>query len=81
MKLKNGYFLEKNADLFVIKPIEKHVELTEIGAFLWNQLSQTELNNNQLLNLLLEKYEISTVLALGEIDAFIKCMKENGILE
>ena len=33
------------------------------------------------LDALLENFEISTVLALGDIDVFLRTMKENGIIE
>ena len=34
-----------------------------------------------MLNALLDNFEISTVLALGDIDVFLRTMKENGIIE
>ena len=81
MKLKNGYSIVKENDIYLIKPLEKTVMLSEIGALLWNETSKADLNNNDLLNLLLDNFEISTVLALGEIDTFIKICKENGLFE
>ncbi|MBE6787630.1 MAG: PqqD family peptide modification chaperone [Ruminococcaceae bacterium] len=81
MKIKNGYFLQKQDGNYIIEPKGKKIALSEIGVFLWELTSKLDLTNSQLLNLLLEEYEISTVLALGEIDAFIKSMKENGIFE
>ncbi len=81
MKLKSSYNLIKQNDTYIIEPIMKTANLSEIGVFLWNILKDKDLNNAELLNLLLENFEISTVLALGEIDTFIKSMKENGIIE
>ncbi len=85
MKLKNGYTLLKNKDGAVVCfgdcPLENTVSINEIGVFLWEILQTKDTSSNELLNLLLENFEISTVLALGEIDTFIKIMKNNGIFE
>lgn len=81
MKLKNGYYIEKENELYKIKPFEKTITLSEIGVFLWESTKEKDLNSSELLNLLLDKFQISTVLALGEIDTFIKICKENGIFE
>lgn len=85
MKLKNGYNLLAQNEGYIIcsngKPLENRVVLSEIGAFLWKSIEQTDLSNNEMLTLLLDNFQISTVLALGEIDTFIKRMKENGIFE
>ncbi len=81
MKLKNGYSLVKHDDSYIIEPLKKTVVLSDIGVFLWNKTINKDLSNSELLDLLLNNFEISTVLALGEIDTFIKKCKENGILE
>ena len=85
MKIKNGYSLISKNGGFTIclndKPLEKTIVLTKIGAFLWGVLEKENLNTSQLLDLVLTNFEISTVLALGEIDTFIKQIKENNIFE
>lgn len=81
MRIKNSYFIEKSNNTCLIQPIKKEITLNEIGLFLWENIKEKDLSSSELLNLLLEKFEISTVLALGEIDSFIKTMKEYGILE
>ncbi len=85
MKLKNGYKLVKTGENTSIHfgetPLKKPVFLDKIGVFLWEQLENQDLSSNALLEVLLQNFEISTVLALGEIDTFIKSMKENGIFE
>lgn len=81
MRIKSNYSIEKSNNTYIIQPINKEISLNKIGLFLWEKIKEKDLSNSELLNLLLERFEISTVLALGEIDSFIKTMKENGILE
>ncbi len=85
MKLKNGYTLVEHCDYYsVLSPDGgeiKSFNLDKYSAFMWNSLENTELSSTELLNRLLAAFPISTVLALGEIDSFIKKCKENGILE
>ncbi len=85
MKLKNGYKLIPHNEEFLVcfkdeKPLQT-LRLSKIGAFLWDKVSEKDISSAQLLDLLLDEFEISTVLALGEIDTFIKSMKENEIFE
>lgn len=55
--------------------------LNESAAFLWNLLKEKDLTKTEMLNALIENFDISTVLALGDIDVFVRTMKENGIIE
>ena len=85
MKIKNGYKLIPHNEEFLVcfrdeKPLQT-LCLSKIGAFLWEKVSENDISSTQMLDLLLDEFEISTVLALGEIDTFIKSMKENGIFE
>ena len=54
---------------------------TKITRFLWNLLLEKDLTKTEMLNALIENFDISTVLALGDIDVFVRTMKENGIIE
>lgn len=82
MKIKSGYdILQKDGQYVVQGPnIKAEITLDEISLFLWNKLKDKEFSKNEVLDLLLEKFEISTVLALGEIDKFVRILKENGII-
>lgn len=84
MKIKCGYTLTNNGDTYTLcqnsKAI-KRLHISHIGAFLMEKTADANLTNAQMLELLLDNFEISTVLALGEIDTFIKLMKENGLVE
>ena len=56
------------------------VDFNEIKMFLWQISQNREVTKQQMLDEVLNKFEISTVLALGEIDTFIKKVKEYGII-
>lgn len=56
------------------------VDFNEIKMFLWQISQNCEVTKQQMLDEVLNKFEISTVLALGEIDTFIKKLKEYGII-
>lgn len=49
--------------------------------FLWNLIKDKHLTKVQMLNELINNFDISTVLALGDIDIFIRTMMENDIIE
>ncbi len=57
------------------------IYLDEISLFLWNELKQKDFLQTEMLNLLLDNFEISTVLALSEVDKFVKILTKNGIIE
>lgn len=83
MKIKSGYSVIQINGQYVVQGtnIKEIIILGEISLFLWNELKDKEFSKNEMLDLLLEKFEISTVLALGEIDKFVRVLKENGIIE
>ena len=55
--------------------------LTDTAAFLWKMLENVNPTKKEMLNALLLNFDISTVLALSDIDIFLRTMRENGILE
>lgn len=57
------------------------ITLNETMAFLWECIKNGCTTKERLLDLLLNKYDISTVLALNDIDIFVKTLNQNGILE
>ncbi len=88
MKIKHGFSLKKeNGETIVVcdKNIHRNfnsiILLSDTSAYLWELLQNENATKEQMLNGLLKKFDISTVLALSDIDVFIKTLKENGILE
>ena len=57
------------------------IVLTDTSAFLWKMLENGNPTKKEMLNALLRNFDISTVLALSDIDIFLRTMRENGILE
>lgn len=88
MKIKQGFSL-KTEDGQTVIVVNKNINrdfnstifLTDTSVFLWNLLQNGDPTKEQMLNALLDNFDISTVLALNNIDVFIRTLKENGILE
>ncbi|MBR7132661.1 MAG: PqqD family protein [Clostridia bacterium] len=88
MKIKEGFELINRSGQFVVVSKKKavsspdnYIVLTDTAVFLWNLLKEKDVTKTQMLNELIENFDISTVLALGDIDVFVRTMKENGIIE
>lgn len=88
MKIKQGFDL-KNIDGQLVIVSDKTINpdfnvvisLTDTSALLWDLLKSGNATKETMLNTLLDRFDISTVLALSDIDVFIRTLKENGILE
>ena len=88
MKIKQGFSLKtENGQTVVIcnkninRDFNSTILLTDTSVYLWNLLQNGTPTKEQMLNGLLDNFDISTVLALNDIDVFIRTLKENGILE
>lgn len=84
MRINSGFDIVNVDGHYVIKgekSLNQTIILDEISLFLWNNLKDKEFTKNEMLELLLNKFEISTVLALGEIDKFVRILRENEIIE
>ena len=88
MKIKRGYKLKLEAgqnivvaDRRINKPLNNVIVLNESAVFLWNLLKERDVTKQEMLGALLDEMEISTVLALGNIDVFVRTMKKYGIIE
>ena len=88
MRIKDGFELVNRSGMYIVerkldktdKPFNT-ITLTETAVFLWNLLKEKDVTKTEMLGALIENFEISTVLALGDIDVFVRTMKENGIIE
>ncbi len=85
MRIKEGFSLKNFEGQYRVVSdngeLENTIVLTDTDLFLWNMLKEKDASKTEMLNALLGNFDISTVLALGDIDVFLRTMKENGITE
>lgn len=86
MKIKSGFYLKNTDGVMVVQCENAAIPMNNIvlggtATFLWEVLSREDMSKEQLLHALLDRFEISTVLALNDIDVFLKTVRENGIIE
>ena len=88
MRIKEGFELKNLHGDHIVVSKEKtaympnnSIVLADTAVFLWNLLKEKDVSKTDMLNALIENFDISTVLALGNIDVFVRTMRENGIIE
>ncbi len=85
VRIKDGFSLKNFEGQYTVVSdngeLENTIVLTDTALFLWNLLKEKNVSKTEMLNALLSNFDISTVLALGNIDVFLRTMKENGITE
>ncbi len=88
MRIKAGYEVENDSGQHIIihndmptGVLLDSIVSPEITLFLWNTLKERDMTKTEMLDALISKFDVSTVLALGNIDIFVRILKENGIIE
>lgn len=88
MKIKKGYKLKLIsgdytvvADRRIIKSFNSLIILNQSAVFLWEMLSEGNPTKEEMLQKLTESFNMSKLLAVSNIEVFIKTMKKNGIIE
>lgn len=86
MKLKDGFVLRKVADSYVVVAIgveaKKHnvmITLNETGALLWEKLAKGA-EKSDLINAILEVYDIDEATAAADVDRFIEKVNAEGLI-
>jgi hypothetical protein len=87
MKIAQGFNLMNIVDTNVVVPVGERnltfkgmVTLNESGAFLWKQLDK-EVTKEELVQAMLQEYEIDKTTAESDIHKFINTLKAAEILE
>ena len=87
MKIKEGFMLREVAGSYVVVAVGKRseqfngmVNLNETGAFLWKLVEQGA-SRDELLNSLLEAYEVEREKAEKDVDKFISVLQQNNFVE
>lgn len=86
MKIKSGIVLREVADSFVLMDLGGElnfngmITLNETGAFIFKRIEEG-LSPENIAHALADEYDISFVLALSDVGAFIQKMNGVGVLE
>ena len=86
MKIKPGFIIRKLADNYVVVPVNNQnefqgmIQLNQTGAFIWQQLEAGK-NEDEILSLMLEKYEISLEKAKEDITLFIEELRKDNLID
>lgn len=87
MKIKKDFILRKVADSYVVVPVGKLtldfngiINLNETGAFLFGLL-QEGAEKEDLLQKMLEEYDVAPEKAAADIDIFLKKAASADVLE
>lgn len=87
MKIKDDFLLRKISDSYVVVPVGEAVvdfsgliNLNETGAFLFG-IMQKGCDEDFLVNSLLEEYDVDENTARTDVTAFVKKVKDAGIIE
>lgn len=87
MKIKKGFLIREVAGKYVAVPVgakeqtfKGMIQMNRLGAFLWRTL-ETEHTEEKLIQLILEKYEVTEEKAKADVKRFIRELENAGILE
>lgn len=88
MKIKNGFILRQVSEAYVVVAVGEAagdfngmISLNESGAFLWKQLSEGCADEKELVQKLLNEYEVSEELAAKDVHAFLERLRTANVLE
>lgn len=87
MKIKDDFILRKVADSYIVVPVNKLtldfngiINLNETGAFLFRHMQQGA-DREDLINALLEEYDVTRDIAAADTDIFIEKVRKADVLE
>jgi len=88
MKIKSNYVIKTIGEEIVVVPIKDEavrfngiITLNKTGKFLFQSLQEKALTKEELLEIVLEKYDVEKDVASKDLEAFLDICKENDLLE
>ena len=88
MKIKEGFILRKICGEYVVVGeglaqvnFNKMLSLNESAAYLWEQVAGKEFTSEDLVRLLLDKYEVSAEQAAADVQKLLNIWVEQGVVE
>lgn len=87
MRVKNDYVLREIAGEYILVPVSKTntgfnglITINEIGFFIWKNIGKYS-TIKELVNLILDEYEVDESTAYKDVSEFIDNLKSIGIVE
>lgn len=87
LRQSSSFVSRRIGDEMILVPIRQHgaeltdiVRLNEVAAFIWEQLGG-EVNEEELLQALLSRYEVAADLAAADLKELLRRMGEIGAIE
>ncbi len=88
MKIKEGFILRQICGEYVVVGeglaqvnFNKMLSLNESAAYLWQEVSGKEFTKEDLVKLLLDKYDVSEERAAADVDKLVAIWLEQGVAE
>ena len=86
MKINKDFTIQKVGASWVAVPVGEAsrrfhgmLQLNETGAFLWKQMSKRDVSEEELVNALLEEYEIDRETAARDVSRIVASLAEVGV--
>lgn len=86
MRIKDGFVIRKIMDEVIVVPVGERiadfnalVSLNESGEELWKAL-QSDITEEQLVNVLLDNYEIDADTAKNDVKTFLDTLKKHNLI-
>ena len=87
MKIKENFVLRELCGSFVVVAVGEQtlnfkglIKLNETGAFLWKNMAENDVTEEELLQTLLSEYEVEKDIAQTDIKEFVNLLKEADLL-
>lgn len=87
MKIRKGYTLRSLGKEFILVPegleavdFTRMISLNESAAFLWKALEDKDFNDETMIQLLMDEYEISRDVAEKDVEAFLQILKKAEVV-
>lgn len=87
MHISNDFILQKVGGAYVAVPVGETsktfngmVRLNETSVFLWNKLSEKDCTEEDLVNAILEEYDVTREIAAADVHRIVEQLRNSGIL-
>lgn len=87
MKIRKGFTLRSLGKEFILVPegleavdFTRMISMNESAAFLWKALEDKEFDNETMIQLLIDEYDVSRDVAEKDVDSFLQTLKKADVV-